>query len=494
MILGASVALYWVVGHLWQPPVLHSPSGEAIAMSPQAQRAAGLLTAAILLWMTEAVPFAVTAILALIMAPILGITEGLLSGDGPSGIHGVGQGLDVVLRWGFGNRILLFFLGVFLITAAIQSSDLGRRMALGLLLLIGPSPPRVLMAFLLGGTILSMWITDMAVSALLLPIGMQLLERAGMRPKESSFGKALMISCSWGATFGGIGTPAGCGPNPIAMAFLVDLAGVRIGFLDWMKLGVPSALVLAPLGWIVLMLLFPPETQRLRFTREDLWAEMRAMGPMGAKEKRTLSVFLAVVLLWVLGDSLRDAVGVALPMEWVSIAGGIVLFLPGLRVLSWKEAEGLVPWGAILLVLASLSIGMLTYRTGAARWMAWMVLGWIRDMNPSVQVAVVLAGVMAMKLFLASNTVSGVILIPLLIQLAKDLSLDPWFFVAPAAFSSSLGMVLVTQTPTHVIPYSSGYFTMGEFARAGAIMSIVMVVALTLTLMAAGAFWGVYRF
>ncbi|MEJ5377283.1 MAG: DASS family sodium-coupled anion symporter [bacterium] len=492
-ILGTAVVLYWLVGHLWNPPLLYTPSGEAIDLSPQAQRAMGVLVATILLWITEAIPFAVTALLALILTPVLGVTEGLSAGGAGSTVHGIPQGLDILLQWGFGNRIVIFFLGVFLITAAIQRSDLGKRMALSLLILVGPSTSRVLMAFLVGGTLLSMWITDMAVSALLLPIGVGLLERAGMRPHESSFGKALMISCSWGATFGGIGTPAGCGPNPIAIAFLNDLAGVRVSFLDWMKLGVPSALILVPMGWWVLMMLFPPETKKLPFSREELRAEKRAMGAMGSKEKRTLMVFLVVAILWVMEEPLGDITGVTLPMEWVSMAGGIALFLPGLRVLSWKEAEELVPWGAILLVLASLSIGMITYRTGAARWMAWMVLGWIQNVIPAVQVAVVLAGVMGMKVFLASNTVSGIILIPLLIQLSKDLGVDPWLLVAPAAFSSSLGLVLVTQTPTHVIPYTSGYFTMREFAWAGAIMSLLMVITLTFTLVAAGALWGVYR-
>jgi sodium-dependent dicarboxylate transporter 2/3/5 len=492
-LLGAAVVLYWLVGHVWSPPVLHTPSGGAVALSPQAQRATAILMAAILLWVTEAIPFAVTALLALILAPLLGATDGLSMGQGALPAQGLLQGLDLLLHWGFGNRILLFFLGVFLLTAAIQRSGLGQRMTLGLLLLVGTRTPMVLLAFLLGGTLISMWITDMAVSALLLPIGVGLLQKAGMKPGQSSFGKALMISCSWGATFGGIGTPAGCGPNPIAIAFLADLAGMRVSFLDWMKLGVPGALLLVPLGWVLLLWIFPSEVRSLPFSREELLAERARLGPLSPKERKILVVFVGVALLWVLEEAIQDWIGLQLPMEWVSMAGGLALFLPGLRALSWKEAEGLVPWGALLLVLASLSIGMVTYHTGAARWMAWMILGWIHGMAPFLQLAMVLAGVMAMKLFLASNTVSGVILIPLLIELARDMGMDPWLLVAPAAFSSSLGIVLVTQTPTHVIPYSAGYFSMGEFARAGALMSLAMVGALSLVILGMGAFWGLYR-
>jgi len=493
LLLGAAAATYWLVGHLWSPPSLQTSGGESVALSLQAQRSMGVLSAAILLWITEVVPFAVTALLALILAPLLGATEGLSLIRGGPPAHGLLQGLDLLLHWGFGNRIVLFFLGVFLLTAAIQKSKLGQRMALFFLLRVGTSTSRVLLAFLLGGTLISMWITDMAVSALLFPIGVGLLQRSGMKPGQSSFGKALMISCSWGATFGGIGTPAGCGPNPIAIAFLSDLAGIRIGFLDWMKLGVPGALLLVPLGWLLLLWVFPPEMRILPFSKEELLAEKKALGPMSGSEKKILAVFLAVALLWVLEEALKENTGIHLPMEWVSMAGGLALFLPGLRVLSWKEAEGLVPWGALLLVIASLSIGMLTYHTGAARWMAWTLLGWIQGLGPVLKLALVLAGVMLMKLFLASNTVSGVILIPLLIELARDMGMDPWLLVAPAAFSSSLGLVLVTQTPTHVIPYTSGYFNMKDFARAGALMSLVMVGALSLVILGMGAFWGLYR-
>lgn len=493
VLVSTAVALCWALGHLWSPPVVQTPSADAVSLTPQAQMAVGLLAATILLWITEVIPFAITAILAVIVAPFLGITDGIQAVPGSAPVHGIPRGLDLLLQWGFGNRMVLFFLGVFLITAAVQSSNLGRRMALKLLLRVGTSCSRVLLAFLLGGTIISMWITDMAVSALLLPIGVGLLEKAGMQPGKSRFGAALMISCSWGATFGGIGTPAGCGPNPIAIAFLADLAGVRVSFLEWMKLGVPGALILVPLGWGLLMLVFPPEVTSLPISRGDLRSELKAMGPMSRGEIKTLLVFLAVACLWVMEEPVRLITGASIPMEWASMAGGVALFFPGLRVLTWRDAERLVPWGAVLLVLASLSLGMLIYRTGAARWMAWLILGWIQGIGPALQVAVVLAGVMAMKLFLASNTVSGVILIPLLIELAKDMGLDPWFLVAPAAFSSSLGLVIVTQTPTHVIPYTSGYFTMRQFAMAGAIMSLLMVVALTLVLLVAGALWGVYR-
>ena len=378
VIIGLSVILYLFVARFWNPPAPVTPGGDTVVLGVQARIVLGLLCVAILFWITEVVPFGITALLVLILMPVLGATEGLIPGNGSEPVHGLKQGLDMLAAWGFGNRIIFFFLGVFLLTAAIKESGLGQRMAVNLLIRVGTETRRVIFSFLLLGTLLSMWITDMAVAALMLPLGVNLLKSAELEPGKTQFGKALMIACAWGAIFGGVGTPAGCGPNPIAIAYLEELAGVHVSFPDWMKLGVPVSLLLAPVGWIVLILTFPPEMKYLPITKEKLKNQLHEIGPMNQGEINTLIVFVAVVALWVFKDVIRSLIGIALPMEWVSMAGGVALFIPGLRVLTWNEAESAIPWGAIVLVMASLALGMAAYKSGAARWMAWVLLGWIQ--------------------------------------------------------------------------------------------------------------------
>jgi sodium-dependent dicarboxylate transporter 2/3/5 len=457
-----------------------------------------LLSFAIVMWVTEAASFAVTSILVMILMALLGATEGMevVTSKGVVTVHGAADGLVELIKIGFGNSLVFFFLGVFLLTGAFVKSGLGERMTLVILRVLGTGTRMVVLGFLVMGTLLSMWVTDMAVAAMMTPLGVALLRSAHIKPGNSNFGRALMISCCWGAVFGGIGTPAGCGPNPIAIGYLNDLAGLHVSFLDWMKIGVPASLVLVPFGWLVLVLIFPPEIKKLPMEQQEIKKRLKDKGRLSRPEVITLAVFLSVIALWMATDFIAKISGgtIVLSMEMVAMMGGLVFFLPGIGIMTWEEAEPLMNWDSIVLVLASLALGLMMFKTGAARWLSWILLGNITGFTPVVQIALVIGAVMFMKLFLASNTVTGIIVIPLLITLAADLGLDAWFLVAPAAFTASLGIILLTQSPTNIIPYTSGYFSIKDFALSGIVMTVVMIILLTLVISVVGPLMGIYNF
>jgi solute carrier family 13 (sodium-dependent dicarboxylate transporter), member 2/3/5 len=457
-----------------------------------------LLSFAIVMWVTEAASFAVTSILVMILMALFGATEGMevVTKKGIVTIHGAADGLTELIKIGFGNSLIFFFLGVFLLTGAFVKSGLGERMTLLILRVLGTGTRMVVLGFLIMGTLLSMWVTDMAVAAMMTPLGVALLRSAGIKPGNSNFGKALMISCCWGAVFGGIGTPAGCGPNPIAIEYLKNLAGVNVSFLDWMKIGVPASLILIPFGWLVLILLFPPEIKKLPMEQQEIKKKLKDKGRLSRPEVITLGVFLSVIILWMATDFIAKISGgaIVLSMEMVAMAGGLVFFMPGIGIMTWEEAEPLMNWDSIVLVLASLALGLMMFNTGAARWLSWILLGNLAGFTPVIQIALVITAVMFMKLFLASNTVTGIIVIPLLITLAADLGLDAWFVVAPASFTASLGIILLTQSPTNIIPYTSGYFSIKDFALSGVVMTVVMIVLLTFVISVVGPLMGIYHF
>jgi len=163
---------------------------------------------------------------------------------------------------------------------------------------------------------------------------------------------------------------------------------------------------------------------------------------------------------------------VAPPVEAVALAGGLSLFFPGIRVLNWKEAEREIEWGGVMLIVAGLSLGLAVFETGAARWLAWVLLGNITTIPVVAQAFVIVLAVAALHLLFSSNTVTASIIVPILVALANDLRLEPWTIVAPAAFTSSLAFILVSEGPTTIIPYSSGYFSMKDLARAGVYMTV----------------------
>src|SRR5204862_186901 len=163
------------------------------------------------------------------------------------------------------------------------------------------------------GALLSMWITDIAVAAMLLPLGIGLLQDAGLRPGQSNFGRALMISTAFGPLIGGIATPAGTAANLVAIGQLKQLASVDVSFWRWMALGVPSSLVMVPFAWRILLWMFPPEIDRLPITTDMIRGRLRDLGPLRRGESRTLLVFGVVVALRLLTQ---------LPVEAVGLGGG----------------------------------------------------------------------------------------------------------------------------------------------------------------------------
>ena len=224
--------IYW----LPEPgPLLRN--GEPIALTQDGKACLAILAFAITLWVTEAVPFAVTSLFVLLLVAALGIAD-----------------YASVVQAGFGNPLITFFIGVLFLSTGFTQSGLGTRMVLHVLRVVGTRTDRVLLGFLIVGALLSMWITDMAVAALLLPLGVGVLRDANLKPLESNFGRGLMIACAFGPLIGGIGTPAGTGANLAAVGYLRELAGIEISFARWMAYGVPAALLMIPVSYTHLTL------------------------------------------------------------------------------------------------------------------------------------------------------------------------------------------------------------------------------------------------
>ena len=322
---------------------------------------------------------------------------------------------------------------------------------------MGTRTDRVLLGLLVVGASISMWITDVAVAAMLLPLAVGLLRDAGLQPGQSQFGRALMIAAAFGPLIGGIATPAGTSANLVAMAQLKQLAGIDITFATWMAYGMPAAAHVA-VRVVAAPVAVPTRIPRLPVTLEEVRLRLAQLGPLSRVERVTLVIFLAVIATWVLTPALAAWSGgrIAPPIEAVALAGGVCLFLPGMRVLTWKEAEREVEWGGLMLIVAGLALGLAVFESGAARWLAWILLGEIRSVPDLVQPFVIVLAVAGLHLMFSSNTVTATIIVPILIALAQDLGLVTWTLVAPAAFTSSLAFILVSEGPTTIIPHASG--------------------------------------
>ncbi len=417
--------------------------------------ALGVMAFALVLWITEALPFHITGLMALIFLTLLKVGK-----------------YKEIISTGFGNDIVVFFIGVLVITAFITKSGLGKRISAVILSITGNSTKAILFGFLAAGVILSMWITDMAVAAMLMPLARAILQEEGCKPKESNFGKALMISVAWGALIGGIGTPAGTGANPIALQFLANMAGIRLSFLDWMVYGVPSALLILPVAWLVLLMFFPPEMKNLKVSKAQLKAELKAMPPMNREEKITLFVFAFTIIIWIATPLLEGPLGMVIEISMPALLAACLFFMPGMSKAKWKEIEGEIDWAGILLIVSGISLGTYLYKTGVAEWLAITLLGRIGDVPLFLQLFLVTLGVCLLKVVFSSNSVTATILIPLIIGLGKATGIDVTGITLAAGLTTSLAFILVTTTPTNVIPFNTGYFSIKDMAKAGLVLTV----------------------
>ena len=414
-----------VIYSLPSPPPLER-AGNLIPLTREGQACLAIMAFAVTLWVSEAVPFAVTSLLVVLLIPALGISD-----------------YRSVVRSGFGDPVITFFIGVLILSAAFTRSGLGTRLVYHVLLRVGTRTDRVLLGFLIVGVLISMWITKMAVAAMLLPIGLGILRDADARPLQSNFGRTIMIAVAFGPLIGGIATPAGTAANLVAIAQLKQLAHTDVSFARWMLYGLPACILMVPVAWKLLLWMFPPEIERLPVTIEEIRDAARR--PWRAERERETD-----------GRGVRDgdrergssrrssmpgrAGRVAVSAEAIGLGAGLCVLLPGLRVLTWKEAEHDIDWGGIMLIVAGLSLGTAVFDSGAARWLAWVLLGRVSSAPVMLRPFVIVLGVGVLRLMFSSNTVAASIITPILVALAADLHLDAWTIVAPAAFSATLGV------------------------------------------------------
>lgn len=448
---------------------------ESTVLSANGQAALGVLLFALILWMTEAIPFHITGLLGILLIALFRIDS-----------------FTAVVTLGFGNHIFVFFIGVLVLSSFITRSGLGNRISVYLLSRTGNSTGMIIFGFLAVGMILSMWITNTAVAAMLMPLGVAILKEEGVTPMKSKFGKSLMIACAWGPIIGGIMAPSGAGPNPLAIGFLRQMAGVDLTFLGWMAYGVPAGVLILFPTWLVLMLFFKPEISHLKKSREELREEYRRLPKMEREEQVTLAVFLLTVTLWLSTPVWEALLGIRIPISMPVLLTAAIFFFPGVGTTAWKTVEEEISWSSILLIVSGISLGMVLYQTGAAEWLATLFLRSVAGVHPFLMVLLVVLIVSFLKIFLSSNTVTATIIIPIMITLSTALGIDTLSITVPAALTTSMAFILVTSTPTNVIPYSAGYFSIRDMAVSGTVMTLVAAPIVAATIFVIGTLTGLY--
>jgi sodium-dependent dicarboxylate transporter 2/3/5 len=459
-----------VIMHFTPPPE---------TLTPEGWKAAALALLMGTWWVTEAVPLPVTALVPLVLIPLFGL------GTMPQAAAP------------YANEVIFLFMGGFFLAKAMEKWGAHRRIALGIMGAIGTNPPRLVLGFMVATAFISMWISNTATAAMMLPIALATGEMFRPKPGETgaggpyNFGVALMLGIAYASSIGGVGTLIGSPPNALFAAATEELVGVEISFVAWMVIGVPLVIVMLPLTWMVLMRMYPPGALR-GDASAVITAERRGLGPMSRGERFVMMVFAFTVVAWIMRDA-KPIGSVTIPgiatylpnitdATIAMIASLFLLVVPiGLRstepALDWKSAAR-IPWGVLLLFGGGLALADQMSRTGLADWIG----GGISNLSdwPVIVMLLVSVALFILLTEFTSNTAIAAMAMPVMAGIAVTLGLSPTVLMAVVAIACSWGFAMPAGTPPNAIVFSAGYLSIGQMVRAGIRVNLIAVVVVTL--------------
>lgn len=426
-----------------------------------------LLCTAVVLWLTRAVPLAVTGFL----IPVLAVQYDLLP---------VGEAFEP-----FGSEILFLFVGSFLIAEAMRKHGVDRRLAHYLLAhpAVSRSPSRLTAVVLLLGYGLSMWISNTATCVMLTPLVLGIISAyEPLLPikEHKRFSERMLLACGFAPSLGGLATPVGSPVNLVAIEVLRQ-HGRSVGFLEWISVATPFSLLLLGVLYLILSVRYRLPTV-VQAEKGLLERERAALPPVSRSERLVVAVFALTVTLWLLPE-LAIAFGVSewgavlqryLPASLVSLLGAALLFvLPhdrpsGARLLEVADINR-IEWGTILLFGGGLSLGAAIRESTVLIEGTRLLVG--SDDRLLVTVAVVLLPLLFSEV--ASNTASAAAILPLvaagIVRHAPDTTT---VVVLCSAVAASFGFMLPVSTPPNAIIFATNRLPMREMALSGAFLDL----------------------
>ena len=440
-------------------------------------------------WVSERVPLGITSLLPIVLFPLLGI----MNGKAVSSVYY--------------NHVIFLFIGGFLVALAIQKWNLHKRIALGILNLVGGSPARIMFGFMFATGFLSMWISNTATTMLMVPMALAVimqLEEINGAEKVRFYEIGLLLSIAYSASIGGIATLVGTPPNlsfsRIYNIYFPDMP--EVSFADWFIFAAPISIILFAGLWFYAHHRFIRKQPALKhLSHSEISDNYRRLGPPTYEEKVLLVCFVALVLLWFFRADI--AIGNFHIPGWsglfdnprffndgtVAILVAIVLFIvpseqrEGEFLLDWKTAER-IPWEIILLFGGGFALASGFKESGLSGWFGNQ-LGWLKGVHPFILILAITA-LITFLTELTSNTATVETFLPILAGLATSIHVHPLMLMLPATVAASLAFMLPVATPPNAIIFGTNRITITDMARAGFALNIIGIIVVSVMTY----FWG----
>ncbi|MGD1947084.1 MAG: SLC13 family permease [Croceivirga sp.] len=417
-------------------------------------------------WITEAVSISVTALLPLLLFPLLKILP----------IAEVGAN--------YGSPIVFLFFGGFVMALALEKVNLHKRIALNIIRLTGTTPNKVILGFMIATASLSMWISNTASTVVMLPIALSVInllinDEDGFTKSDRNFALSVMLGIAFSANAGGIATVIGTPPNSVMIGLLENEYNIQISFLKWMTLGLPFSMLLIAITYLVLVKwMFPNRDLQFKASKEVIQQELRKLGPTSGKEKMVLFIFGVTVFLWIFRTLINNIFpGLGLSDTMISIFAAISLFaIPydfkkGDFIIEWKDTSKLA-WGILILFGGGLALA----KGMSASGIVDLVANTIAQSEISVLfTASLLILLMLFMTELMSNVALVAVLAPVVAGIAIGLDIPILYLLIPVTMASSCAFMLPMATPPNAIVFASGHVKVPEMARVGVILNLISV-------------------
>lgn len=422
-------------------------------------------------WITETVNIAVTALLPLILFPLLRVMP----------IEDVGAN--------YGSPIIFLFFGGFILALALEKVNLHRRIALTIVKLTGTTPEKVVLGFMLATAFMSMWISNTASTVVMLPIAISVIkllmdDKEGFTKGDKNFALSIMLGIAFAANAGGIATVIGTPPNSVLIGLLENQYNIQISFLTWMSFGLPFSILMITFVYFVLVKwMFPCKGIVFTSSTNLIDQELEKLGKISFEEKRVLTIFAITVFLWITRTLINGVFpGLKLSDTIISLLGAVALFaIPlhvkkGTFVLEWSDTSKLA-WGILILFGGGLTLA----KGMASSGLVGLVTESIAQGNLPVLLTVSLLIILMLFMTeLMSNVALVAVLGPVVAGIAIGLNIPILNLLIPVTMASSCAFMLPMATPPNAIVFASGYVKVNQMVRAGIVLNLIAVALLIL--------------
>lgn len=437
-------------------------------IKPEGAKVIGVAALLITLWVTEALPMPVTALLPLILFPLLNIAP------------------IKTTAASYANEVIFLFMGGFMLGLAIEKWNLHRRIALNIVRLTGTSGNRIILGFIISTGLISMWLSNTATTMMMFPIALSVVkvieENHSHQKGIANFATCIMIAIALSSNFGGIATLIGTPPNVAYAGFISSNLKYSISFADWMLLCTPLAVLLLLIFYFVMVKwLYPNGMKSDETTRSVIHNELAALGKISVPEKRVFIVFLLTAVLWILKDLLNRLTPLKLDDSMIAIIGATLLFIVPTgkdkeALLQWKDTSKMA-WGILLLFGGGIALASALERAGLIQQLGM----WFAQFR--FHALLLIFFVTLISLFISevmSNIAQVIVFAPVVTELANVAGLHPLQLGIPMTLAASCASMLPMGTPPNAIAFSSGYIKLKDMTRVGFVMNVISVILITL--------------